>query len=87
MGYRVSDTRCIGKRGVYGERHNAPRPTELCPRDNYAACYISLIGELSGQPLHFIDTTQYDITLEDGLPVDDRIFDGAVPKRIAFDKT
>jgi hypothetical protein len=87
MGYRVIDARNIGKSGIYGKWHNSPWPTELCTRDDDAGCYPWLIDDLGDQLLHFIDTAQHDVALEDGLPVDDMILDRAVTKGVALDET
>jgi len=70
-----------------GQRNCAPvMPTELCPCDDDGLC-IFLLVDLSDQSLHFVDTSQHDVALEDGFTVDDTVSDRAVSKGIAFDKT
>ena len=86
MGYCVIDASLIGELGINGERYNAVRPTELCPCDDDGLC-IFLLVDLSHQLLHFVDTSQHDVALEDGLTVDDTVSHRAVSKGIAFDKT
>src|SRR5512132_2242591 len=86
MGFCVIDASLIGEPRINRERYNAARPTELCPCDDDGLC-IFLFADLSGQPLHFVDTSQNDIALEDGLTVDDTVSDRAIPKGITFDKT
>jgi hypothetical protein len=88
MGYCVIDAPLIGELGINGERYNAARPTELCPcDDDGAGLCIFLLVDLSDQPLHFVDTSQHDVALEDGLTADDTVSNRAVSKGITFDKT
>jgi hypothetical protein len=88
MSYCVINALIIGEIGINGVGYNATRPTELRPSDYDAEgrCVFSLV-DLSDQPLHFIDTSQYDVALEDGLTVDDIVLYGTIGKGIAFDKT
>jgi hypothetical protein len=86
MSYRVIDAPLIREFGINGERYNAVRPTELCPCDD-DGLYFFLLVDLSDQPPHFVDTSQHDVALEDGLTVDDTVLDRAISKGIAFDKT
>jgi hypothetical protein len=88
MCYCVIDAIFIRELGINGVGYNAAWPTELRASDDDAEglCIFSPVY-LSDKPLHFVDTSQYDVALKNGLTVDDAVSHRTVSKRIAFDKT